>query len=153
MHLPDIIVPIENPNGDFAIFNIASEKANWPELRDLWATYNVTLPFCFVPPETKLDLFFYYACRQYGVPASLGSVYNPSLADHLLSKVAHDCLVISSNLTRYLLSNELFAENFDRLLLLVSVGDLDSTIEQQLSERYPHIAIAILPHPIEMLSA
>ena len=151
MNIPKILIPVEQSSGDYKAFEFSQAQITWPEIRNLWAIHSVKLPLCFAPPETKLEIFFYYACQEYGAPASLGSVYNPGWTELFLSEVNHDCLIVADTLLPYITTNRLFTKAFDHIKLLICIGKPDLPIEQQLQAQYPKLTCEALPHPMGML--
>jgi len=151
MDIPKVLIPVEQPDGSYKSFEFSPEEIDWPEIRSLWAKHSIELPLCFAPPETKSEIFFYYACQKYGVPASLGSVYNPGWTELFLSEINHDCLIVTDTLMSYIVSDKLFAKAFDHLKLFICLGTVETFMEQQLKEQYPDLFCEIIPHPINKL--
>lgn len=151
MHPVKVMVPVEDSAGAFYVFEHTSDQLSWPEVRGIWVYHDITLPLCFVPPETRLDLFFFYACQSYGVPASLGTVYNPAWSELFLKEVCHDCLVITDTLISYVISNGLFAHHMDQFRVIICIGDLSLKDEAWLLSNYHNLHIAKLPNPLDQL--
>lgn len=148
MKLPDVVLPFEVIEGEFQYINVSAKELTWPAIRTLWVNQKVQSPFCFAPPEAYLSIFFYYACRQHRVPASLGSVYNPDLADFILHEAAHDCLVITDTILPYLTTNELFFERLKDVKLLICIGDLPSEACNFFSGNFKEMSVSVLGYPI-----
>lgn len=151
MDIPKVLIPVLQPDGNYKSYEFAPEEIDWPEIRSLWAKYSIELPLCFAPPETKSEIFFYYACQEYGVPASLGSVYNPGWTELFLSQIKHDCFIIDETLIPYVATDGLFEKAFKRLKLLICMGVLEISLKQQLQALYPNLICKTLPHPMTML--
>ncbi len=153
MTLPNVLIPIRMPGGDFHIAEAAPSELDWPELRTRWSEAGSARPICFAPPEEKLDLFFSYACQKAGMPISLGTVFNLGWTEMFLDRIQHDCLVISSRLVRYLSERHLFADHLERLKLIVVVGYApveDKTATETLTANH---TLRMLPHPARALTS
>ncbi len=145
---PKVIIPMENTNGDYKIYEFYPDQMIWRDIRSIWEKHSIAYPLCFAPPEDRIEIFFFHACQAYGTPCSLGSVYNPSWTDMFLSKVGHDCLVITAPLISYVISNKLFATRIAKLRLLVCIGDINPELKDKLLERFADLKFESLPHPI-----
>ena len=148
MVLPKVIIPMEKSTGAYEVYEFEPDQMNWRDIRTIWEKHSISYPLCFAPPEEKIEMFFFYACQKYGTPCSLGSVYNPSWTDMFLSKVGHDCLVITAPLVSYILSNNLFANRIANLRLLIFIGDIDPQNKDKLQGRFTDLKCEILPHPV-----
>ena len=146
------LLPIKGTNGALNIFEVPPDQLYWPELQLIWDNSSIKLPFCFVPPESKLDVFFAFACRKSGRPISLGTVFNPGWSAYFLSEVGHDALVISFDLVKYINGNALFADHLSRFDQCVVVGDPGFETMEGLRSRLSTTDVRKLPHPEETLS-
>lgn len=151
MVLPKIIIPMEHTNGNDEVYAFEHSQMDWCDIRAIWKENSIAYPLCFAAPENRIEMFFFYACQTYGTPCSLGSVYNPSWTDMFLSKVEHDCLVISAPLVSYIVSNNLFSHHISKLRLLISIGDINRKYIDKLQSRFLNLKYEALPHPITSL--
>ncbi|WP_120500384.1 hypothetical protein [Roseovarius sp. EL26] len=147
-----VLVPVRKPSGDFCIYEIEQDHLNWPEMREIWAKASIERPFCFAPPEEKLDVFFSYACKAAAMPISLGTVFNPSWSQLFIKTIKHDCLVISASLSSYLIQSPLFEQILPDFKQLAIIGTASDHALETLSARHAHLDIHILPNPVEELS-
>lgn len=136
MTLPDVLIPIRKSDGDFFIIEAMPSELDWPELRWLWDEASIKLPYCFAPPEEKMELIFSYACKKVQLPISIGTVFNPSWSEMFLNKIGHDCLLISSTVAPYVAQQKLFKTILQNLRLLIVVDmDLQEATSKQLGSQ------------------
>ena len=68
-----------------------------------------------------------------------------------LSVVKHDCLVISSELARYLSQRRLFGDHLGQLKQIIAVGDISENDQGPLSHIMEDGALHVVPHPARAL--
>ncbi len=142
-----ILLPIQNADGQFQLLECLPEDLAWPDLQAIWRQYSVVHPICCAPPEQKLDVFFQYACKSYGAPVSLGTVFNPGWTAMLMDQVRHDCMVVSADLVPYLTTRGLFAEQIKHLTAMAIVGEKTPEQFAALQAQHPALSLHSLPSP------